>query len=145
VYDQQTQIQSRRRRRKRSDVASVIQTPRQVEVLIRPPWVNVQDRPAGRRPTKRGRSVLPVHRLSLQSLTPPFSVYGGTAIHHRSVQLADVLPRARAISSPDRLEGQLVLCYPKLSGRHGPKGLPVRDGVHDQVTREASQGLESDV
>ena len=89
MYTQHT-IKGRYENRKRGlYITGVVQTSRQVEL----PYV-------------------PIHEPSLQSLAPLFSIISSPAINDRSVQLADIVPRVRVVTSCNRLIGELVLGCP---------------------------------
>ena len=116
-------------------MTGVIETSRQGELLVRSPQEVIRNRPTGRPPT-----VKRCHRVHIRQLSPKLDP---AFLHERrSVQLADILPRARAVPSPDRLRGELILGHSELPRQQEAEGVAVRNCVCGQVARKVSQNLE---
>jgi hypothetical protein len=125
-------------------IAGVVQTSSQVELLIWPPRKQIWDRSTSRVPTAECRGSVPISQLSLKSLTPPFSISGGTTVDHRPVQLVDI---GRDVSiSPDFLGDKLVFGNAQLFRWHEVERIAdLGKGVRGQVAWEVSESRESDV
>jgi len=120
--------------RPKTYITGVVQTSRQVELLIWPPGKQVRDRPTGGVPAAECSGSVPIGQLSLQSLTPSFSVDGSTTVNHGSVQLANI---ARSVStSPNTLREKLIFGDTQLSRWHEVERVPTGKGVRGQIAWE---------
>ena len=130
--------------KRRTYIAGIVQTPGQVELLVWPSREQIWDRSTSRVPTAECRGSVPISQLSLKSLTPPFSISGGTTVNHRPVQLVDI--GCDVTTSPDFLGDELVFGDAELPRWHELEGVSdLGKGVCGQVAWEVSESRESDV